>query len=37
MRLHPVFDRAPLPVARFFGHLHGYLVEKSARGPTGSR
>jgi len=31
MRLHPVFDRAPLPVARFFGHLHGYLVEKPAR------
>jgi len=30
MRLHPVFDRAPEPVARFFGHLHGYLVE---RGP----
>jgi hypothetical protein len=28
MRLHPVFDRAPVPVARFFGHLHGYLVEK---------
>jgi hypothetical protein len=31
MRLHPVFDRAPAPVARFFGHLHGYLVEKSPR------
>jgi hypothetical protein len=28
MRPHPVFDRAPEPVARFFGHLHGYLVEK---------
>ena len=28
MRLHPTFDRAPQPVARFFGHLHGYLVEK---------
>lgn len=28
MRLHPVFDRAPAPVARFFGHLHGYLVER---------
>jgi hypothetical protein len=28
MRLHPTFDRAPEPVARFFGHLHGYLVEK---------
>ncbi len=31
MRLHPVFDRAPVPVARFFGHLHGYLVEKRRR------
>ena len=28
MRAHPVFDRAPVPVARFFGHLHGYLVER---------
>ncbi|HEY2509238.1 MAG TPA: class I SAM-dependent methyltransferase [Polyangiaceae bacterium] len=28
MRIHPVFDAAPEPVARFFGHLHGYLVEK---------
>ncbi len=28
MRPHPVFDRAPEPVARFFGHLHGYLVER---------
>src|SRR5262249_10242671 len=28
MRVHPVFDRAPEPVARFFGHLHGYLVER---------
>jgi hypothetical protein len=28
MRLHPVFDRAPQPLARFFGHLHGYLVER---------
>ncbi|MGH7439095.1 MAG: hypothetical protein ACRENE_25685 [Polyangiaceae bacterium] len=28
MRLHPVFDRAPEPLARFFGHLHGYLVER---------
>jgi hypothetical protein len=28
MRLHPVFDRAPRAVARFFGHLHGYVVEK---------
>ncbi len=28
MRAHPVFDRAPEPVARFFGHLHGYLVER---------
>lgn len=28
MRAHPVFDRAPEPVAKFFGHLHGYLVEK---------
>jgi hypothetical protein len=28
MRMHPVFDRAPVPVARFFGHLHGYLVER---------
>jgi hypothetical protein len=28
MRVHPVFDRAPPPVARFFGHLHGYLVER---------
>jgi hypothetical protein len=28
MRIHPVFDRAPVPVARFFGHLHGYLVER---------
>jgi hypothetical protein len=27
MRMHPVFDRAPEPLARFFGHLHGYLVE----------
>jgi hypothetical protein len=32
MRAHPVFDRAPKPVARFFGHLHGYLVERTARG-----
>jgi hypothetical protein len=31
MRMHPVFDRAPQVVARFFGHLHGYLVEKRAR------
>jgi hypothetical protein len=31
MRLHPVFDRAPPPLARFFGHLHGYLVEKRRR------
>ncbi len=28
MRLHPVFDRAPEPLARVFGHLHGYLVER---------
>jgi hypothetical protein len=28
MRWHPVFDRAPTPLARFFGHLHGYVVEK---------
>ncbi|MGO8998982.1 MAG: hypothetical protein ACLQVI_37120 [Polyangiaceae bacterium] len=26
MRVHPVFDRAPVPIARLFGHLHGYLV-----------
>jgi len=25
---HPVFDRAPEPLARFFGHLQGYVVEK---------
>jgi hypothetical protein len=31
IRMHPVFDRAPLPIARFFGHLHGYLVEKRTR------
>jgi hypothetical protein len=30
IQLHPVFDRAPVPVARFFGHLHGYVVEKRA-------
>jgi len=28
IRLHPAFDRAPEPVARFFGHLHGYVVER---------
>jgi hypothetical protein len=28
IRWHPVFDSAPTPVARFFGHLHSYLVEK---------
>jgi hypothetical protein len=28
IRFHPVFDKAPDPIARFFGHLHGYLVEK---------
>jgi hypothetical protein len=26
---HPTFDRAPEPVARFFGHLHAYLVERA--------
>ena len=25
MSKHPVFDRAPKPIARFFGHLHAYL------------
>jgi hypothetical protein len=30
IRWHPVFDGAPAPVARFFGHLHGYLVEKQS-------
>jgi hypothetical protein len=28
IRWHPVFDRAPEPLARFFGHLQGYVVEK---------
>jgi hypothetical protein len=28
IRLHPTFDRAPQPLARFFGHLHGYVVER---------
>jgi hypothetical protein len=28
IRLHPTFDGAPEPLARFFGHLHGYVVEK---------
>jgi hypothetical protein len=26
---HPAFDAAPEPVARLFGHLHAYLVDKS--------
>jgi hypothetical protein len=29
IRLHPTFDGAPEAVARFFGHLHGYVVEKT--------
>jgi hypothetical protein len=28
VRVHPVFDGAPEPLARLFGHLHGYLVER---------
>jgi hypothetical protein len=25
---HPGFDRAPAPVAKLFGHLHAYLIER---------
>jgi hypothetical protein len=27
---HPAFDRAPQPIAKMFGHLHAYLVEREA-------